>query len=85
VGRLFVTVSSLLKSRLDLILIRGVDQCIDVGWLILLYDIFTLYYYIQVINLSYYPKRHSSCLNLANGHVSYLVDHKNGVGYHYME
>jgi len=29
---LCVTVSPLLKSRLDLILIYGVDECIDVGW-----------------------------------------------------
>jgi hypothetical protein len=68
-----------------LIWIRGVDKCIDVGCFIFLYDIFTLYYYIHVINLSYYPKRHSSGLKLANGHVSDWVDYENGVGYHYME
>jgi hypothetical protein len=31
-----VTVSPLLMSRLDLISICGVDECIDVGWFILL-------------------------------------------------
>jgi hypothetical protein len=41
--RISVTVSPLLKSRLDLISILGIDECIDVGWFILLYDIFTLY------------------------------------------
>jgi hypothetical protein len=80
-----VTVSLLLNLRLDLISIRGVGECIDVGWFILFYDIFTLYYYIHVINLSYYPKRHSYRVKLANRHVSDLVDYKNGVGYHYME
>jgi hypothetical protein len=44
-----VTVSPLLKSRLDLVSIRGVDECIDVGCVILSNYIFTLYYYIQVM------------------------------------
>jgi hypothetical protein len=78
-------ISPLLKSRLDLTSIRGVDECIDVGWFILVNDIFTLYYYIHVINLSYYPKGHSSCPKLGKGHVSDLVDYENGMGYHYTE